>query len=148
MTSPHAAPPVEAGDVDEAIALLRAGGLRASAARRLVLETLFDAEEPVAADAIAAASALDLPTVYRNLETLEQLGIVRHFHLGHGPGLYVRSGAAMREFLVCDRCGATKSLPPSDLDRVREAVRAETGWEARFTHFPMGGLCPGCREGG
>jgi len=26
-------------------------------------------------------------TVYRNLEALERHGLVRHVHLGHGPGL-------------------------------------------------------------
>ena len=51
-----------------------------------------------------------MASVYRNLETLEQVGIVKHFHLGHGPGLYVRAGAAVNEFLVCDSCGAVRAV--------------------------------------
>ena len=34
----------------------------------------------------ASPADLDVASVYRNLETLEQIGLVRHFHLGHGPG--------------------------------------------------------------
>jgi len=150
LTSPHAVPPVEAGDIDEALALIRGQGLRVSTARRVVVEAIFDADDPISAEAIAAGApgriALDLPTVYRNLETLEQLGIVQHFHLGHGAGLYVRTGAAVREFLLCDCCAGVRALPPSELDGVRDRVREETGWEARFTHFPISGLCPDCRS--
>ena len=35
---------------------------------------------------------VDLASVYRNLEQLEELGVVRHVHLGHGPGLYALVG--------------------------------------------------------
>ena len=37
----------------------------------------------------------------RNLETLEEVGLIKHFHLGHGPGLYARLGAETQECLVC-----------------------------------------------
>src|ERR1700710_2375475 len=30
----------------------------------------------------------DAASTYRNLETLEDLGLVRHMHLGHGAGRY------------------------------------------------------------
>ena len=89
-----------------------------------------------------------MASVYRNLETLEQVGLVKHFHLGHGSGLYVRAGAAVREYLICDSCGTVRALPPAELDGVRDAVRDDTGWESRFTHFPISGLCPDCRSHG
>ena len=75
--------PVVARDVVDAVALLRASGLRVTGARRLVLEALFAVERPVAADEIAAGlegvlPLSDLASVYRNLETLEHVGLVRH----------------------------------------------------------------------
>lgn len=30
------------------------------------------------------------------------------------------------------------------LEGVREQTRRDHGWEARFTHFPIAGLCPDC----
>jgi Fur family ferric uptake transcriptional regulator len=143
--------PLPAHTLDAAVAALRARGLRVSAARRLVLEALYAADGPVSADAIAGGldgrlPVSDLASVYRNLETLEGMGLVRHVHLGHGPGLYAPAGLSPREFLSCEHCGAHLSVPPGALDEVRDTLRAAFGWEARFTHFPVVGACPGCRE--
>ncbi len=152
MTVFHPAPALEASDVDAAVALLRSRGLRLSAARRVVLEALYAADGPVSADQIAAGldgavPPSDLASVYRNLDTLEQLGLVRHAHLGHGPGLYTLAASRRREYLACDGCGAFAAVEPAVLDPVRDAVRAATGYEARFTHFPIVGLCPRCADG-
>jgi Fur family transcriptional regulator, ferric uptake regulator len=152
MTVFHATPPLVAPDVDAAVALVRSHGLRLSSARRVVIEALYAADGPVSAEQIAAGldGALppsDLASVYRNLDTLEQIGLVRHAHLGHGPGLYALAGSQRREYLACDACGAFAAVEPGRLDGVRDAVREATGYEARFTHFPIVGLCPACAAG-
>jgi Fur family ferric uptake transcriptional regulator len=152
MSRSHsAAPPVPASDLDEAVTVLRAHGLRVSAARRIVLQALFAAGEPVTAERIASGldgrlPISDIASVYRNLETLEEVGLVRHVHLGHGPGLYALTSAGTREHLLCDRCGAVTSVDPSRLDGVRELIRQETGFAANFSHFPIAGLCPRCAD--
>jgi Fe2+ or Zn2+ uptake regulation protein len=136
-------------DLDEAIKVVRDGGLRATSARRLVLEALLTARKPISAEEIAAGldgrmTQSDIASVYRNLETLGELGLVRHFHAGHGPGRYVLEGLADHEYLACESCGALEAVEPSSLDGVREAVRELSGFEARFSHFPIVGLCPDC----
>lgn len=152
MSRSHSAtPPVPASDLDEALAVLRGSGLRVSAARRIVLEALFQAGAPLTAERIAGGldgrlPASDTASVYRNLETLEEVGLVRHVHLGHGPGLYALTRDGALEHLLCDRCGAVSSVPPDRLDAVRDLIRAETGFEANFTHFPIAGLCPACAD--
>ena len=88
----------------------------------------------------------DIASVYRNLETLGELGLVRHFHAGHGPGRYVLEGLGDREYLACESCGTLQSVKPSSLDGVREKVRELSGFEARFSHFPIVGLCAGCAK--
>ncbi|MEA2229913.1 MAG: hypothetical protein QOF04_3543 [Solirubrobacteraceae bacterium] len=139
-------PPLEAPDLDAAVAALRARGLRASSARRLVLEVLYRTDAPLTAEQVARelGGRSDVASVYRNLEMLEGVGLIRHFHLGHRPGLYVRVGAAVREYLACDSCGRVDAVDPAQLDGVRERLRRDHGWEARFTHFPISGLCPTC----
>jgi Fur family ferric uptake transcriptional regulator len=136
-------------DIAGALAVLRGNGLRISAARRMVLQALFTADAPASAEEIAqsanlAGLALDLASVYRNLETLERAGIVRHVHLGHGPGLYALAGGREREYLVCDRCGRVEAVEPARLERTRQAIRADFGYEASFTHFPIVGICAAC----
>ena len=83
-------------------------------------------------------------TVYRTLEQLEQLGVVRHVHLGHGPSLYHLVGGGEREYLACEGCGRVTSVDPSELDPIRDRVRKQFGYEARFGHFPIVGLCRHC----
>jgi Fur family ferric uptake transcriptional regulator len=109
---------------------------------RTVLEALFAASGPLAAERIAPA--LEPASVYRNLERLQQLGVVTHVHVGHGPGRYVLARGGAREYLVCERCGEITSVDPAQLDEVRDRVHAAFGLEARFTHFPIHGLCAGC----
>ncbi len=136
-------------DLEEAIEVVRRGGLRLTSARRLVLEALLAAREPISAEEIADGlggrmTQSDLASVYRNLETLGELGLVRHFHAGHGPGRYVLAGFGDREYIACESCGALKSVEPAALEDVRAAVRDLSGFEARFSHFPIVGLCPRC----
>jgi Fur family transcriptional regulator, ferric uptake regulator len=144
MTRSPDVPPVAVEDLADAVRLLRERGLRLSTARRLVLETLLAADGPLSAEQVASDLRLDLTSVYRNLETLEQCGLVRHVHLGHGPGLYTLVGRGEHEYLVCDSCGAVRVLAPGELDAVREGVRRQFGYEVRFGHFPMVGKCPDC----
>jgi Fur family ferric uptake transcriptional regulator len=144
-------PPLAAPTLEAAMSAVRAGGLRLSSARRLVLEALFAAHEPVAAERIASGldghlPPSDLASVYRNLETLEALGLVRHVHMGHGPGRYALTEARTREYVSCERCGAYVTLAPEALDTVRAAVHEACGYTARFTHFPVVGLCPACES--
>ena len=140
---------VRAPTLEAAVAILRGCGLRASAARRLVLEALFVADGPMSADQIAdgiggRVPRSDLTSVYRNLETLEEVGLVSHVHLGHGPGLYALNFEGEREWLTCERCGDFRAVDPAALDAAREAIKAAFGYRASFAHFPIVGLCAGC----
>ena len=148
-----APPALPAPDVASALAAVRAGGLRVSSARRLLVEALFAAEGPVSAAEIADGlggrlPATDLASTYRNLERLEAIGLVRHVHLGHAPGLYMLASRAGGEYLLCESCRRVRAVDPPVLERVRTAIREATGYEAHFGHFPIVGRCASCaREG-
>ena len=151
LTAPRHTEPLRFATVEEAIEGLRGEGLRLSAARRLVLEALFLADGPVSAEELAAGLGgrvppSDLASVYRNLDTLERHGVVRHVHLGHGPGLYALAGSGEREYLLCERCGAYRVARPAEVDAIREHIRVTFGYVARFSHFPIVGLCAACAE--
>jgi Fur family ferric uptake transcriptional regulator len=150
MTVAPRSEPLQFRDIDDVAAAVRRDGGRLTTARRQVLEALFAAAELVSAEQIAAGAgtgvAIELTSVYRNLERLEELGVVRHVHLGHGPGLYGLVGRGEREYLVCEQCGRVTVAEPSQLDEAREAIRAALGYQARFTHFPIHGLCADCHR--
>lgn len=149
VTLANNGPPLAAGSLNDALRALRATGLRASTARRLVLEALFAAGEPVSAEAIARGldgrlPRSDLGSVYRNLEVLERLGLVRHLHRAHGPALYslARQG---QEYLVCDACGSVAAVQAAELEPVRALLHERFGFDPSFIHFPIVGVCAGCR---
>ncbi len=127
---------------------MRDRGLRVSSARRLLLEALFAADGPRTADELAAGGTgvpgTDPASVYRNLERLEAIGLVRHVHLGHGPGLYALTGSLADGYVVCDMCGERQPASAAQLEKVRASVRREFGFESAFSHFPIVGLCPRC----
>jgi Fur family ferric uptake transcriptional regulator len=142
--------PLAFRDIDDVAAALRSAGSRLTTPRRLVLEALFAARGLVTAEHIAAGAdtgvKLDLTSVYRNLERLEELGVVRHVHVGHGPSAFGLVGGGEREFLVCELCGKVQAVEPEQLDRVRAVIRDAFGHEARFTHFPIHGRCADCAD--
>jgi Fur family transcriptional regulator, ferric uptake regulator len=149
VTVAHRASPLAATNAEEAMAMLRERGLRISAARRLVIEALFAVDGPVSVEQIAAGldgrlPASDVASVYRNLETLERAGLVRHFHAGHGPGLYALAAADGNEYLACERCGQIEVVAPDDLDPARALIRSRFGFDAHFSHFPIVGICRRC----
>ena len=138
--------------VDAAVATVRAQGLRVSSARRLVLEALFAAGEPVTAEEIAGGldgrfPPSDLGSVYRNLETLNGLGVVRRLHGAHPACLYAIAHRADEAFLACERCGEVRPANPHAVAVIRGAVRKAFGYDASFGSFPIVGVCPRCSEG-
>ena len=102
-----------------------------------MLEALLAADEPLTAEEIAGDA--DLASTYRNLETLESIGIVRHVHLGHGPGRYELT----RPQHGWATCEALRPLHPAALagaagdPRSRRAKRRAS--TPAFTHFPIVG---------
>jgi Fur family ferric uptake transcriptional regulator len=111
----------------------------------MILEALFAGHDPLSAEDLAGQLGLEPTSVYRNLEKLEELGAIRHVHLGHGPGLYTLVGRGTREYLVCEICDGMTVVEPGRLDEVRELVRREFDFDARFGHFPILGICAACR---
>jgi hypothetical protein len=48
------------------------------------------------------------------------------------------------EYLYCSRCAKVAAMAPADLDGVRHEIARATGYETRFHHFALVGLCGPC----
>ncbi len=142
MTVAHGSEALAAPSLTAAVVALRTRGMRVSSTRRTLLGKLFHAPQPLTAEALAGG--LDLASVYRNLDALEAVGLVRHVHVGHGPGLYALAGRRDTGYAACERCGRHAALAPEALEDVRAAVLAATGFAGDFSHFPIVGVCPDC----
>jgi Fe2+ or Zn2+ uptake regulation protein len=144
MTVAHRTEALAAPSLTAAVVALRTRGMRVSAARRALLETLFRAPRPLTAEELAAG--LDLASVYRNLDALEAVGLVRHVHVGHGPGLYAVAPRRDAGYAACERCGRHTPLAPHALVDVHAAILCATGFASDFSHFPIVGVCPDCAQ--
>ncbi len=133
---------------DDVLAVVRARGGRATASRRAVIEALLAGDHHVTADEIATRVAADHPdvhrsTVYRTLDRLQEVGVVTHVHLGHGPSTFHLADRP-HHHAVCSRCGAVVEVPAEALDGVADRLRAEHGFELASQHFALSGLCRDC----
>jgi len=142
MTVAHRTDALLAPSLTAAVVALRTRGMRVSSTRRALLERLFRAPRPLPAEQLAGG--LDLASVYRNLDALEGVGLVRHVHVGHGPGLYALAGRPGNGHAACERCGLHVAIDRRGLDEIRSAVLRATGLASDFAHFPIVGICPDC----
>ena len=102
------------GRVQDIVASLRARGMRMTPQRRRVIaavEKLGHATPDALAATVAhdGGAALPLSTIYRNLEALEELGVVTHTHLDHRAPTYHLAEHADHLHLVCLGCDAHSS---------------------------------------
>jgi Fur family ferric uptake transcriptional regulator len=101
-------------------------------------------------DGLAAAvardggAALSLSTIYRNLEALEEVGVVTHTHLDHRSPTYHLSDHADHLHLVCLSCGAVIESPVSTADPFVGNLLTRHSFVADVRHMAIHGWCPRC----
>ena len=137
---------------DDWQAQLRARGYRLTPQRELVLEAVgrlgHATPEQIAAAVRETAAAVNISTVYRTLELLEELGLVQHTHLGHGAPTYSIPVADDHVHLVCRDCGGVQEVLSTVLDDLVRRVSADQGFVVDVGHFAVFGRCAGCAETG
>jgi len=129
----------------DALERVRAGGGRLTNARRELLDDLHQAPQRVTAEQLAERHPdIDPATVYRSLSHFEEVGVVEHVHLGHGPASYRWAGTRTIA-AVCGGCGAVIDLPADELDDLAHRLSSTYGLELSLGHFALSVRCPACR---
>lgn len=127
---------------------LRRRGYRLTPQRQLVLEAVSElghaTPEEIATAVRRTATGVNISTVYRTLELLEDLGLVRHTHLGHGAPTYSVSTDDDHVHLVCRDCGSVQEAPPEVVAPVVEQLAATQGFTVDVGHFAVFGRCRAC----
>ena len=131
-------------------AQLRARGYRLTPQRQLVLEAVGELGHATPDEIVTAvrrtASGINISTVYRTLELLEELSLVEHTHLGHGAPTYSIATEDGHVHLVCRDCGGIEEVPPSVVGPVVDVLAATRGFAVDVGHFALFGQCRGCGE--
>jgi Fur family ferric uptake transcriptional regulator len=122
---------------------LRARGLRMTPQRQQVLAAVRDLGHATPERICERVPGVDVTTVYRTLELLEELGLVRHAHLGHGAPSY-RPAEDDHVHVVCHQCGAVVDADPSLVDDIASRLRTDSGFLLDRSHFTVFGRCKDC----
>src|SRR6185312_6800604 len=119
FVSGHHHPAVAGPDLAER---LHARGLRVTPQRERVLEAVRGMGHATPEQISDAVPEIDLTTVYRTLELLEELGLVRHTHLDHGAPAF-RPAEDDHVHVVCHDCGAVVDAPAALADDLERRLR-------------------------
>ncbi len=122
---------------------LRARGLRVTPQRELVLAAVRELGHATPEQISETVRDVDVTTVYRTLELLEELGLVRHAHLGHGAPSY-RPAEDDHIHVVCHTCGKVVDADPTLVDALAARLRTDNGFVLDRSHFTVFGRCRDC----
>jgi Fur family ferric uptake transcriptional regulator len=136
---------------DSLIDALRREGMRVTAPRRAICAVLSDqAARHLSASEVQSHAErvlgrpIDLSTVYRTVDALQEAGAVHHVHLGPGASVIHLTEEAHHHHLVCDTCGRTVDLPMDELVPLASLLE-KYGYQPATVHFA---LVSRCREHG
>jgi Fur family ferric uptake transcriptional regulator len=124
-------------------------GLRMTPQRQLVLDAVCDLEhatpEQICVEVQRTAPAVNITTIYRTLDLLERLSLIRHTHLGHGAPSY-SAQAHEHVHLVCHWCGSVVEAPSDLMTGLAERLLNDSGFQLDATHVALSGTCADCAK--
>jgi Fur family ferric uptake transcriptional regulator len=127
---------------------LRQRGYRLTPQRELILgavERLGHATpDEVLAEVRTHSTAVNASTVYRTLEVLEELGLVRHAHLSDRAPTYHSTTEHEHFHLVCRNCHRVISVDPDVLTPLSSRLAADHGFSVDVGHLTVFGTCGEC----
>lgn len=145
MSRPASLPEPWAGVPDR----FRGRGMRWTPQRRTVVEVLAGTDGHVTgAELIERCRQRDpqtIPsTVYRTLDVLEELGLVRHGHGADGREEFHVGPQAEHGHLYCSRCGERWEIREGEAAAIVGAFRRAEGFEVDLSHVTVVGHCASC----
>lgn len=136
---------------DDLATRLREQGRRLTPQRQLILRAVeglgHATPDEVLAHVREQVSSVNASTVYRTLEVLEELGLVRHTHLSDRAPTYHSTLEHEHVHAVCRRCRAVTSYEPAVVDPLVERLAAD-GFTVDVGHLAIFGVCAACAAEG
>jgi Fur family ferric uptake transcriptional regulator len=96
------------------------------------------------AEVSRTAAGVNITTVYRTLELLEELGLVTHAHLSHGAPTYHAVSEQQHVHLVCRVCGHVGEVSSELLAPLANTLEREKSFLVDIGHVALFGLCATC----
>lgn len=127
---------------------LRERGLRLTPQRELILRAVDELRHATPDELLARvrrdSTAVNLSTVYRTLEVLEEVGLVRHAHLSDRAPTYHSVTGDAHAHLVCRACKQVTSLRADEIAPFVEQLEAVHAFQVDVGHLTVFGHCVQC----
>ena len=129
---------------------LRSRGLRWTPQRRLLLGVLAQADGHITAsellDRCREADPQTIPsTVYRTLDVLEDLGLVRHGHGADGREEFHVLPQTEHGHMYCRNCGRSWEIESLEAASLVKNLARQRDFAIDLSHLTVVGMCSECR---
>ncbi len=130
---------------------LKENGYRVTISRQIICNILEKAgHEHFTADSLFQLARknskdIDLATIYRTFELLEELDIIEHSHQAHSSGLYYLKGKQTNTHIACESCGNIEDISDKTMIKVNELIAKDSGYKIEKNHFVYSGICKKCK---
>lgn len=127
--------------------------LRNSKQRQAILDLLVSSPEHMSAEEIYQKARvlqpnISLGTVYRNLDTLSEQGLIIRTSFADGKARYEMAGMDHHHHLICLQCGEIKDLEQCPMAPALKTALQEADFEVVQHQFEVYGYCPKCQHRG
>ncbi len=126
-------------------------GMRVTDQRALILDVIAGGKGHLDADEIyrrarEKQSRLSLSTVYRTLQRLKELGMVKEVHLDEKHHHYEVKSSAEHHHLVCLGCGKVVEFDHPLSRYITRKVSEARGFVITKSELSIAGYCPACQN--
>ena len=130
---------------------LRQESCKLTAPRRAILEVLEKATRPLSNLEIhrrLPQGAGDLATVYRSVQLLERLDVVKRFYIGDGVARFAlidEQHHGHQHHLVCTRCASMVEIGDCVVRQLEQRIVSQSKFKAVTHRLEFFGICPSCQ---
>ena len=130
--------------------ILQQNGYRLTAARLAILEMLIASGGHLSADQLAERVREQTPqvgrmTVYRTLDLLSELGVIRPVYQGTGAAHYILMDEGHHHHLVCAGCACVIEFEECVLAEIEEMVSGRFNFQIQGHLLEFYGICAECQ---
>jgi len=135
------------GIIDE----LKNLGYRLTPQRLMIASAIENSHDHISAEEIYSQVVgkypnINISTIYRTLELLEQLGLVTETDLGGGRVRYHPADKGRHHHLICQECGTVVDLDEAALSPLKDALLRQYDFIADLRHLGIFGRCTKCHQ--
>jgi len=122
--------------------------MRSTRQRSLIIEVLQEtASHPTAAwifDRVKEKCPnISLGTVYRNLNILKEMGVIREIKFGKNTARY-DGNVELHHHIVCEECGRLEDVVCAVGPNIMQSVETAKGYKISGCQMEFKGICPDC----